>query len=320
MAQKKDRELDIFYRLMIGSGVSVKELAAEYEVSAKSISRDISEIKSFLADHRELLSNAEVRFSSADKRYYLELPQFLGSSELFSIVKILIGSRAFSKSKTLEIIGKLKHFTIHRDRQTINNLISKEIYHFNEVRHDCRDVVENLWSLTACIEQHNEISISYYKMNRDYVERRVRPLAITFSEYYFYLIAYQECSLSTWEIRYYRVDRIVNIIKHRVKFEVSNKSAFDEGDLMNKIQLMFPGKGRHIKFEFSGPSVQAILDKLPTAKVVDLKEGKSIVEADVYGKGINMFLLSQGSWVKVLEPKELVEEMKDEIGKMWSRY
>lgn len=320
MGQKKDRVLEILFRLVIGSEVSVAELAKEYEVSTKSISRDISEIKNFMADHRELLSNGEMKYSASSKKYYLELPYYLDSDEMFALVKVLIGSRGFSKTQTLEIISKLKRFTTKQDQEIINKLISNEVYHFNEVKHDCKSVIDNLWKLTSCIDKHKEITISYYKMNRDYVERRVRPLAITFTDYYFYLIGYQQSDSSNWDIRYYRVDRIVRIVEHRTEYDVKEKGRFDEGDLMSKIQFMFPGKTRHIRFEFSGPSVQAILDKIPTAKVVEIKDGTYIIEAEVFGSGINMYLLSQGSWVKALAPAEFVEEMKTEIEKMVGRY
>ncbi len=133
----------------------------------------------------------------------------------------------------------------------IDKLISKEMYHFNEIKHDCQDVINNIWDITTCIEQQNEITISYYKMNREYVERRVRPIATTFTDYYFYLIGYGESEGNNWSIRYYRIDRIVHIIKHRTKFIIPNRKSFDEGDLMSKIQFMFPGESRHIKFEFS---------------------------------------------------------------------
>lgn len=318
---KKERILEIFYRLITGTGVSVAELANEYEVTTKSISRDITEIKNFIADHRGLLGNAEILYDSSLKKYFLHIPQFFETDELFAVLKILIGCRAFSKKTTLEIIYKMKQFTSVKNQKTIDKLISKELYHFNEIKHDCQDLLRNLWNITLCIEQQNEMSISYYKMNREYVERRVRPIAITFTDYYFYLIGYQELSKEdNWEIRYFRIDRIVHIIKHRTKFVISNKKIFDEGDLMSKIQLMFPGEPRHIKFEFTGPSVQAILDKIPTARLVEIKNGKNIIEADVYGTGINMLLLSQGSWVKVLEPKEFVVELKDEIRKMNNLY
>lgn len=83
---------------------------------------------------------------------------------------------------------------------------------------------------------------------------------------------------------------------------------------------MRPGEYRKIKFSYNGPSVQAILDKIPTAKVVSVEGDKKIIEAETYGIGINMFLLSQGSMVQVLEPQEFVREMMEEIGKMAELY
>lgn len=83
---------------------------------------------------------------------------------------------------------------------------------------------------------------------------------------------------------------------------------------------MWPGPLRKIRFEFTGPSLQAILDRLPTAKLIDKRDGVNIIEAETYGDGIKMFLLSQGSWVKVIEPQEFVDEMKEEIEKMQGLY
>ena len=95
---------------------------------------------------------------------------------------------------------------------------------------------------------------------------------------------------------------------------------FDEGLLREKSLLMWPGTERTIRFEFSGPSVQAVLDKLPTARVIDPSGGKYLLEAEVYGDGIKMWLLSQGAWVKVVGPEEFVGEMREEIQKLDSLY
>ena len=84
---------------------------------------------------------------------------------------------------------------------------------------------------------------------------------------------------------------------------------------------MFPGDNVRITFEFSGLSLQAVLDRLPTAKVIEQNGTKSVITAEVnYGRGIIMYLLSQGSWVKVLEPKPLVEDMLAEIEAMREKY
>ena len=77
---------------------------------------------------------------------------------------------------------------------------------------------------------------------------------------------------------------------------------------------------RTIRFEFSGPSLQAILDRLSTAVVLDISGGKALVEAEVYGTGIMMYLLSQGSWVKVIAPDDFVNEYKAELEKMIGQF
>lgn len=176
-----------------------------------------------------------------------------------------------------------------------------------------------LWKLAGDIRSRTEITITYYKMNRDRVTHTIRPASIMFSEYYFYLIAYKAEDESYSPV-YFRADRITSVVEHRTKFELPHGVDFDEGALRKKIQFMFPGVCRTIRFEFSGPSLQAILDRLPTAVVLDISGGKTLVEAEVYGTGIMMYLLSQGSWVKVLAPDDFVEEYKAELNKMIGQY
>lgn len=317
--QKKNRVLDIFYRAMKGENISVGKLANAYNVSTKSISRDINEIKDFLSDNRDLVGNTELKYSSSSKSYYLEFENFLLSKELFAIMEVMVGCRAFSKMELLKLSTKLKNFISYHDKEMLEQLLSKEMYHYNEVNHDCKSVIDNLWQLTRCIHEKIEISITYYKMDRRLVERRIKPLAILFSDYYFYLIAYRS-EPEDWKPLYYRVDRIVNVVEHRKHFTIEREHDFDEGELRNKIQLMFPGELRRIKFAYTGPSVQAILDKIPTAKVIDIQGNAKIIEAETFGTGINMFLLSQGKTVKVLEPQALVDEMKEELKSMAQNY
>lgn len=317
---KNDRMLEIFMRSLRGEAISLKKLADEYDVSTKSISRNISDIQNFLAEHRELMQNAELTYSHKDKAYRLSNDEFLKNKELFTIVKILLGSRALSKDEVLTLIYKLKKFTTITDREKLDNLIRKEIYHYHEVKTDCNSVIENLWKLIQAIENKRVLTITYYKMNRDEVRRKIKPASVMFSEYYFYLIAYMADD-EEYKPKYFRIDRISGITEHREEFVLDKKYDFDEGDLREKNQFMFPGENIRIRFEFSGLSVQAVLDRLPTAKVIEKNGNISIIEAEVnYGRGIIMYLLSQGSWVRVLSPECLVEDMKNEIEQMKRKY
>ena len=132
-----------------------------------------------------------MKYAANDKAYYLELDDFLLSKELVAIIKMMIGCRAFGKMEILEIVSKLKHFTSCNDRAMLEKIIRKEMYHYHEVRHDCKSVIQNLWQLVRCIHGKTEISVRYYKITRELVIRRLRPAAITFSDYYFYLIAFR---------------------------------------------------------------------------------------------------------------------------------
>lgn len=316
---KKMRILSLFYRLVCGESISPKITSAEYGVSVKSITRDINEIKNFLLDSRELVGNAEIKYSFSSRAYSLELEHCLLSKELMVVMKIMIGSRAVAESDLLKLMGKLKSFTTLSDREMIGQLMIKEVHHYQAVEHRCGNLVDLIWRLTNCIYRQKEITVAYYKMDGSQLERRLRPFSILFSEYYFYLIA-GNADKENSSPHYYRIDRITNLIEHRETYQINYADRFDEGALRKKVQLMFSGVNRKVKFEFSGLSVQAVLDRLPMSRIIDQQDGVYTIEAETYGTGINMFLLSQGAWVNVLEPKSLVEEMKSEIGKMYDKY
>ena len=317
---KQYRVLEIFFRAMRGEDISVSKLANEYGVSTKSISRSISDLKAFLADHRELVGNTELEYSHQDKCYRLRMDEFLTNKELFALVEVMIGARAFSKMELLALTDKLKRFTTADDRPVLNELIRKELYHYPEVKHDCESVEDRLWQIVNCITEHKEITIEYYRMDRKWKTHRVRPASVMFTDYYFYLIAFMADG-NVEKPYYFRLDRIKSVTEHRKKFSTDDISEFDEGLLRKRSTFMWQGKLRTIRFEFSGPSVQAVLDKLPTARIIErLGDKKYLIEAETYGDGIKMWLLSQGSWVKVVAPEEFVEEIKEEVKKTLNNY
>lgn len=316
---RQDRVLEIFFRGLRGEDLSVQKLADEYEISTKSITRSINDIKNFLAEHRELVGHTELHYSHQEKCYRLYMDEFLSSKELFALVEVMIGARAFSKDELLGLTEKLKRFTTPEDRQKLNELVRRELYHYPQIKHDCDSVQENLWQLVNGINEKQEISIDYYRMDRKWVTHRLRPASVMFTDYYFYLIAFLTED-KTGKPYYFRVDRIRQITVHRKKVTADNLPAFDEGLLRQRSLFMWPGKLQTIRFMFAGPSLQAVLDKLPTARVIGQEGRKYLIEAEVYGKGIKMWLLSQGAWVKVLAPEDFVEEMRQEIEKMAAAY
>lgn len=63
---------------------------------------------------------------------------------------------------------------------------------------------------------------------------------------------------------------------------------------------MYGGKLHKVKFKYSGLDIDAVLDRLPTAQVVTEEDGIYTVSAEVFGKGIDMWLRSQENNITLL--------------------
>ncbi|MBS4912914.1 MAG: WYL domain-containing protein [Veillonella sp.] len=319
---KNNRVLAILYRAMKGELLNVQALANEYEVTTKTISRYLATIKNFLAENRELVGHTELQYNGQMKGYQLQFDSMLQNEELMVLIKILIGTRALRRNDLLRLVGKLKMLTTCRDRVLVEQLIKKELHRYVPVEHIGQDVIDMVWRLTRCIQSHTEITITYYKANMEKVNRTIQPVALLFSEYYFYLVGYWLNNEGTTDYVpiLYRVDRIVGVKEHRRNFELTKDVDFDEGNLRNKVQFMHAGKPQKVKFTYTGDSLQSVLDRIPTATVLSLEEKTALIEAEVFGMGIKHYLLGQGRRVKVLEPPEFVEDMKTELQAMLKNY
>ena len=98
LQDKKYRILDIFFRLLKGEFVSVRQLADEYSVSGKTVSRDINEIRAYLSENEYRNGNAQIEYSHREKAYYLSMDDFLSSKELLVLIEILIASRSYGRN------------------------------------------------------------------------------------------------------------------------------------------------------------------------------------------------------------------------------
>jgi hypothetical protein len=147
-----------------------------------------------------------------------------------------------------------------------------------------------------------------YKRTKDkeVVKRKLKPVAIMFSEYYFYLTAFidDENVREGFDVindsfpTIYRIDRIKSLSVLDERFYIPYSSRFEEGEFRKRIQFMYGGKLQKVKFKYLGNDVDAILDRLPTAKILNEDEGVYTISAEVFGKGIDMWVRSQGEAIK----------------------
>lgn len=309
---KVDRTLGIYTRLLGGYLVNKAEEAQRYGVNERTIQRDIDDIRNFLENDVENtgIINSVV-YERIEKGYKLEqIYQLkLSNSEILAICKILLDSRAFKKKEMESALDKLISCCIlEKNQKLVKDLIANEEFHYVEPRHQS-DFLDTMWDIGQAIRNCKFIEIDYERTkDKKVVHRKVKPVAIMFSEYYFYVTAFidDENVKKDFDIlndsfpTIYRIDRIKGLKISEERFHIPYSSRFEEGEFRKRVQFMYGGKLQKVKFKYSGYDIDAILDRLPTAKVIDEEDGIYTVSAEVFGNGIDMWLKSQGENVRLI--------------------
>ncbi len=194
--KKITRTLDMYERLREGKTLRKREEAARFNVDARSIQRDIDDIRAFLSERNKEDSSdqRELVFDRSRRGYILigSEGSLMSNDEILAVSKILLASRAFTKRELKSILDKMIAGCVPmRNMELVSDLVSNERYHYVELKH--KSVVKDkLWALGEEIKQHELHEITYRKQlpSREKVKRVIAPVAIIFSEYYFYLNAY----------------------------------------------------------------------------------------------------------------------------------
>lgn len=310
---KIDRVLGIYTKLMNGQTVSKAKEARNYNVNERTIQRDIDDIRNFLesdAENTGIINS--IIYDRIDKGYRLEQirqPK-LTNGEILAICKILLDSRALLKNEMQGILDKLISCCVPKENQKrVTNLVRNEEFHYVEPRHKT-SFLGTMWDIGQAIQQCNYVEISYERIkDKSVVKRKLKPVAIMFSEYYFYLTAFidDENVRQTFNVvndsnpTIYRLDRIKELKVLDEQFHIPYSSRFEEGEFRKRVQFMYGGRLRKVKFKYSGYDIDAVLDRLPTAKILDEKDGIYTIRAEVFGEGIDMWLRSQGDKVQYFE-------------------
>ena len=272
---KSSRLLVVYSRLVNGEVVSKADLSEQYHVSERSIQRDMESLRCFIAN-QSLAQDIIYDYKQRGYRLVNTLPKGLSNSEILAVCKILLESRSMCRDEMLPILDKLIDCAVPEEsRRAVVELIANEKHHYIEPHHG-KSVLNGLWEIGQAIKQHQYMEIEYERMKGPkYVRRRIQPVGLMFSEYYFYLTAFLE-----------------------------DKADFENPDDLfptKRVQFMYGGKLERIKFRYTGPSVEAVLDRLPTAEIISADNEGWTIRAEVFGKGVDMWLRSQGDYIRLEE-------------------
>lgn len=329
---KNNRTLSMYARFCDGKIINKAAEAVHFGVDERSIQRDIDDIREFLderstdyGEHREIVYDRQEKgFRMTGLKEAL-----MTNSEILAVTKILLESRAFSKKEMGVLLDKMIQGCVpQKNMKLVSDLISNEKFHYVELPHK-EGIQDVVWELGNDIRNCNLLEVKYQKQDEEseQITRVVEPLAVLFSEYYFYLNAYivEKNQRGEYQHKYsypaiFRVDRIMEYRKLDKKFRMPYVDRFQEGDFRKRVQFMYAGALMRIQFKYKGNNPEAILDRLPTARVKEKQSDGVLLEVEGYGKGILMWLLSQGDKIEIVSPQKLRQEMKELLMKMLDQY
>lgn len=298
---KVERILRMYDRLLNGKGVDLRKEANEAGVSERSIKRDISELR----NHLENISiegniRKELIYDRKDKCYYLlENGQKKSKNrEIYAVSKILMGSKGLAYTEMERILQHLlENCQEDKERKELRKLLLNEMYNYRGPNHG-KEILDLIWEIAEAAEYERKVRIQYQRLEgRKKVERVLKPLGVLFSEYYFYMLALIDGVLlkygKTNSPTIYRIDRINKLEVLDEHFQIPYSERFKEQEFRNQAPLMWGGELKYLKFWYSGPSLEAVLDKIPTAKVIDKVQENYLISAKVIGCGAEIWLKGQ---------------------------
>lgn len=305
-SDKTYRILRLYDLLINGTSLSRRTLCERHRVSLRSVERDAAFLNGYLGEIHGV--DQAVRYDEKRDTYFLTQPgrRFLSGRQILAVTKILLASRAFPRDELSALLENLTACALPEEREFITHIIRGEAVDYQPVS-SVKPVLDLIWEISRSIEHRDIIRFDYVRQDEKRVRREAEPAAVLFSDYYFYLLAYYVPPRGSKPV-ILRLDRIEHVEKTGEKAAASIHSGTEAAH--RRTQFMYGGKDMTITFKFWGDSWQAVLDRMPDARVIGQDEdGKRIIQAQVMGEGVKMWLLSQMDKLEVLSPPSLREEM-----------
>lgn len=191
MDKKVERIINLYSRLMEGEYINKRLEASRFDVSVRTIQRDIDDIRSYLTN--DMVGNRRIEYKRNKNGYALkkEDASELTGKEVLIACKVLLGSSSLLKEEIFPIIDKLVgQLAYEEEKKKVISLIANEKFHYEEAKHG-KLLKKMMWDIGNAMQDYRLIRLAYQKdENTDVVERIIQPTGIIFMQGYFYLTAY----------------------------------------------------------------------------------------------------------------------------------
>jgi len=309
-----------------GSMPTKKKLAPSLEVSEATLQRDIYYMKHTLNIPMEYDKKNHGWFLT-DKSFKLEAMQ-ISEKELFALFVV---GQITQQYKGTSLYPTLMKLTKKIEASSIEEKAAIPIQWFKEAlvagQQPARHINKKTWdTIIKALKQNKKVTIHYKKVGATTPEvRTIIPARMMVNQGNWYLISW---CLKKKDVRNFSINRIAKITM------VKEKSVTDE-KLQKKIETLIEKYTKNQFGVFLGAEDHAI--KLSFSKLhgqfikeTEWQEGYEITEAkngrvtlSFHSNNlieVTKWVLSFGSHVKIIEPPELKEIVKNELTKAMKQY
>ena len=297
--QVNNRLFEIIYILMQKKKVTAKELADKFEVSTRTIYRDI-----------EILSRANIPvYATKGKEGGIGLLEgyvlnkcILSEEEQNQILFALQGMKKVRGKEEKNILEKLSTLF----NKEINDWIKVDFSNWEKDN----EQEERFDMIKTAILNKNLIKFTYYNSNGERSKRIVEPLQIWFKDKSWYLISY--CRLNE-DYRIFKINRIKEI-------EILQKH-FERNLPKEKKEEKYSLKNISLELEINKEMTYRVYDEFENREITKKEDGNFIVNVEypenewIYG-----YILSFGEYAKVLKPEYAKTIIKDKLQKTLKNY
>jgi hypothetical protein len=296
---KNNRLFKILYYVLEKGKVTANELAEKYEVSIRTIYRDI-----------DVLSSAEIPiYTTQGKGGGIEIADdfvlkksFLSENEQEQILIALKGLELTNKEYENELLTKL--IALFKTKNT--NWI--EVDFTNWQRSKSYD--ELFKDIKSAIINKNIVRFIYFSSNKKETSRKVKPIRLLFKGWDWYVYAF--CLLRN-DFRYFKLSRIK-------EFEILPNSFEDDFDSIVLKKEMEYEETVFVKVKFDRKMAFRVYDEVSSAIEED-EDGNLYATAELPNDyNLYNYILSYGDAAEVLEPKEIRDKIKNTINIMAKKY
>ena len=291
---RDSRLFRILYYVLEKGKVTANELSEKFEVSVRTIYRDI-----------DVISSAGIPiYATQGKGGGIEIADdfvlkksLLSEKEQEQILVALKGLEGINKQYENELLTKLSAFF------KIKNTNWIEVDFTNWQRGNEYDELFN--DIKSAIINKNIISFKYFSSNEKETSREVKPIRLLFKGWDWYV--YTFCLLRN-EFRYFKLSRIRDLKILDENFEDS----YEDVVLIKKMEYK---DTVHVKLKFGRKVAFRVYDEMGDIK--EDEEGNLYAEIELPNDyNLYNYIFSFGESVEVLEPIEIRNNIRDMINKM----